>query len=161
MDNIVDFTQKKIDAEQPTIIEIIEGFTAHNCDKDRPYLEQQPERAKMEIKGLTRRDVCDCMVLGILESCPDNNFPKLYFSEEGVAFQSFEDLEAAGHNYKDHVIDHERATYNDVYKIGDIDPIAAVQNMACHLERRMGVFPALLDGKLAADQEPSDEQTHS
>lgn len=151
MDNVIDFKQEKINKEQPTLGEIINSFGNHNCDGDRPYLEQQPKRAQMEIKGLTRRDICDCMVLGLLE-CSDT-VPRVYLSEEGAAFYSLEDLESAGHTYEDTVVDHENVTYNDVYKLGDIDLLAAVQNMACHLERRMGVFPALLDGELKEQDE--------
>lgn len=147
---IINFEQEKANKEKPTIGEIIDGFTAHNCDPNRPYREQQPLRAQMEIKGLTRRDIMDCMVLGILECRPDNDYPRLYLSEKGTSFNSFEDLENSGEGYKDSVVDHENVTYNDLFgwNLDKIDPVAAVQNMACHLERRMGVFPALLDGEL-------------
>ena len=37
------------------------------------------------------------------------------------------------------------ATYNDVYEAKegdpDVDPIAAMQNMACEMEKRMGIYP--------------------
>lgn len=157
MNNVKDFQQEKIDREQPTLNEVIEGFTSHNCDKDRPFLEQQPKRAQMEITGLTRRDIKDCMVLGILE-CRDSEkygeLPSVYVSEAGNKFQTFDDLLAADEGYNGHYIDPERVTYNDLYgwNLDDIDPVAAVQNMACHLERRMGIFPALLDGKLSIDK---------
>ena len=146
---IIDFKQEKMNKEQPTVEDMVMGFTSNNCDPDRPYLEQQPLRAKMEIKGLTRRDICDCMVLGILE-CKPSDIPRLYLSKEGTAFSSFDQLSASGETYDDTVIDHENVTYNDLYgwDLDKIDPIAAIQNMACHLERRMGVFPALLDGEL-------------
>jgi len=150
MAEVIDFNQEKINKEQPTIEEIIMGATKNNCDQNRPYLEQQPLRAKMEIKGLTRRDICDCMVLGIME-CLDNNLkPTIYESEEGNKFKTFEELEAHGERYKNHYVDPERISYNDLYgwDLDKIDPVAAIQNMACHLERRMGVYPALLDGKL-------------
>ena len=150
-EDIIDFNQEKVTKEQPELEDIIMGFTSNNCDPNRPYLEQQPLRAQMEIKGLTRRDICDCMVLGILECKPENNLPRLYLSEEGMAFESIERMDALGHHYKDSVIDHEAVTYNDLYgwDLDKVDPVAAVQNMACHLERRMGVFPALLDGELS------------
>jgi len=151
MDNIVNFEQEKIDKEQPSLGEILEGFTAHNCDKNRPPLEQQPKRAMMEIKGLTRRDISDCMVLGILE-CRDSDkydeLPRIYISEKGNLFKDWDSLIASDEGYKDSYLDPERITYNDLYgwDLDGIDPVAAVQNMACYLERRMGVFPALVDG---------------
>ena len=154
-DNIVDFGQEKINKEQPSLIEVISGFTSNNCDPDRPYIEQQPLRAKMEIKGLTRRDICDCMVLGILECKPGDSIPRIYLSEEGTAFSSFDALLESGETYDGSVIDHECVTYNDLYgwDLNTIDPVAAIQNMACYLEQRMGVFPALLDGRLGETEE--------
>jgi hypothetical protein len=153
VNNIVDFEQAKIDKEQPDLAEIINGLTSHNCDTNRPYLEQQPLRAQMEIKGLTRRDISDCMALGILECMdPEKNreLPRVYVSEKGTLFKDWESLQKSGEVYSSHYIDPEQVTYNDLYgwNLDDIDPVAAIQNMACHLERRMGVFPALVDGDL-------------
>ena len=120
----------------------------NNCDKNRPYLEQQPKRAAIKIEGLTRRDICDCMVLGILDC--KGGFHQEYMSEKGNKFKSWESLEAADEGYKDSYTDAERVTYNDLYRwdLDKIDPVAAIQNMACHLERRMGIFPALIDHDL-------------
>lgn len=107
----------------------------------------------MLIEGLTRRDICDCMVLGILE-CKDaekfGELPHVYVSDADNKYPDFESLEESGEGYKEHYVDPTRVSYNDLYgwNLDDIDPVAAVQNMACHLERRMGVFPALLDGEI-------------
>ncbi len=153
MSNIIDFEQEKVNKENTTIEEVINNMSQNNCDPNRPYLEQQPLRTQMEIKGLTRRDICDCMVLGIME-CLDNNLkPIVYESEEGNEFKTFEELEAQSEHYKNQYVDQERITYNDLYggDLDKIDPVAAVQNMACHLERRMGVFPALLDIEIIGD----------
>ena len=153
MKEVIDFTQARIDKEQPSINEVIESFTSNNCDKHRPYLGQQPLRAKMEIKGLTARDIQDCMVLGILECKPEKypELPRIYTSEEGNKFKDLEELIKSDESYKDSHIDPERVTWNDLYgwDLDEVDPVAAVQNMACYLERRMGVFPALLDGDLS------------
>ena len=153
MSEIIDFTQEKIDRDQPSLAEIINGLTAHNCDSNRPYMEQQPLRAQMQIVGLTRRDICDCMVLGILE-CKDQDkyemLPRVYVSEKGTKFKDWDSLEEANEGFSHSFIDPERVTYNDLYgwNLDEIDPVAAVQNMACHLEERIGVFPALLDGTI-------------
>ncbi len=153
MSNIKDFNQEKIDQENPSLADMIMGFTAHNCDTNRPFLEQQPLRAAMEIKGLNRRDICDCMVLGILTCRPDHDYPQIYISEKGNLFKSWDDLISSDEGYKDSYIDAESVTYNDLYgwNLNEVDPVAAVQNMACFIERRMGVFPALIDGALEAD----------
>lgn len=154
MGEIVDLQQKRIDIERPTLGEIIDSFTSHNCDKNRPETGQQPLRAAMEIKGLSRRDICDCMVLGILE-CRDSDkygeLPRIYVSEAGNLYKEWADIEKANEGFSDSYVDPERVTYNDLYgwNLDEIDPVAAVQNMACHLERRMGVFPALIDGELS------------
>lgn len=153
MKDIIDFAQAKIDKDQPTLEEVIVGFTSNNCDKNRPHLGQQPLRDEMEIKGLTRRDIQDCMVLGILECRPDEGreeLPRIYTSEKGNEFKDWESLLASDEGYKDSRLDAERITWNDLYgwDFDQIDPVAAVQNMACYLERRMGVYPALLDGEL-------------
>ena len=106
-DNIVDFNQEKINKEQPSLEELISGFTSNNCDSNRPYIEQQPLRAKMEIKGLTRRDICDCMVLGILE-CKDrekyNELPRVYVSEKGTLFKTFDELLDSDEGFNDSLI---------------------------------------------------------
>lgn len=155
MDNIVDFIQEKAKKDDLTLTEIIDSFTAHNCDKNRPYLEQQPLRARLEISGLTRRDICDCMALGILE-CRDSNkygeLPRVFISEKGTKFDSFEELVASKEGYGHSFVNPEKVTYNDLYgfDLNDIDPVAAIQNMACHLEERMGIYPALLDGRLVS-----------
>lgn len=150
MNDVIDFNKEKNDREQPSVEELITGLTSNNCESGRPVLEQQPLRTQMIVEGLTRRDICDCMVLGIL-SCKEQNeseeFPHIYISEKGSEFKSLDDLEASKEGYSDSYIDPERVTYNDLYgwNLDSIDPMAAVQNMACYLERRMGVFPALLD----------------
>jgi len=156
MTNVKDFQQEKIDREQPSLDVIIDGFTAHNCDPNRPELGQQPMRGMMPIVGLTRRDIQDCMVLGILDCKPvdesdeDSRLPCIYVSEKGNKFKDWDSLIASDEGYEEHYLDAERITYNDLFgwNLDDIDPVAAVQNMACYLERRMGVYPALIDGEL-------------
>ena len=49
----------------------IQGSSALSLERNRPY-DGQPQtsrggRGKQEVKGLTIRDVCDCMVLGFLD----------------------------------------------------------------------------------------------
>jgi hypothetical protein len=151
MDNVLDFNDAKIEKEQLCLEDIIQGFTAHNCDKNRPCLEQQPKRAMIEIKGLTRRDISDCMALGILECKEGDDAPRVYVSEKGNLFKDFDSLEKADEGFSDSYVDPERVTYNDLYgwNMDNIDPVAAIQNMACHLERRMNIYPALIDGELS------------
>lgn len=150
MADIKDFEKEKIKRDNDSLCEILEFFGSNNCDANRPYLEQQPKRASIKINGLTRRDIKDCMVLGILE-CKDAQkypeLPRIYVSEKGTLFKDFDSLSESGEGFAESYINPESVTYNDLYgwDLNTIDPIAATQNMACHLERRMGIFPALLD----------------
>ena len=153
MSDGVNFNQEKIDREKPSLDELIDSLNSHNCDPNRPELGQQPKRSAMMIEGLTRRDIQDCMVLGILECKEGGDFPRVYVGSEGTLFKNWEEFKQSKEDWKDSYIDPERVTYNDLYgwDLDKIDPIAAVQNMACYLERRMGVFPCLLDGKLTIE----------
>ena len=107
------------EAIMASISEAIYQFGNHGVERDRPY-DGQPhttdgERGKTMVSGLTFRDVCDCFVIGWLRA-----------------------------NGKHALLDSPDVTYNDIYEHGgacDIDPIAAMQNMACEMERRMGIYP--------------------
>ena len=50
----------------------IQGSSALSLERDRPYDGQphtdQGERGKQEVKGLTLRDIADCIVLGFLDA---------------------------------------------------------------------------------------------
>ena len=91
----------------------------HGMDPNRPYNGQpwtdQGERGKTLVEGLTFRDVCDCFVLGWLHSDGRSGL-----AESGTA------------------------SYNEIYEpgpLGEVDPLAVMQNMTCEMERRMGIFP--------------------
>ena len=90
--------------------------------RTRPYNGQPHtdtgERGKTLVEGLTMRDIVDCYVMGLLESCEDREL------SDKVKQGTWE--------------------WNDVYKIPvDFDPIAVSQNMTCHIEMMMGIFPNL------------------
>ena len=114
------------DCPQPQhpVIETIANFIYESggylvSDRERPYSGQphtdQGERGKTLVGGLTMRDVCDCFVLGWL----------MADGRSGLAESG-------------------QATAGDIYgdaPIKDIDPLAAMQNMMCEVERRMGIYP--------------------
>jgi len=98
---------------------IIDEVTGINNDalRDRPYYGQsyEGERGKTLVEGLTIRDVLDCFAMGMLDaSC-----------EEALQ-------DAA-----------ERGTwiYNDLYQLEEFDPVAAIQNAMCRIEKMMGIYP--------------------
>lgn len=101
-----------------SIIDEVLGLN-NDARRDRPYNGQphtdEGERGKTLVEGLTMRDVCDCMAIGLLEA---SEIPELYDAVERGVW-----------------------TYGDLYKLEDFDPVAAIQNMACQLEKMMGIYP--------------------
>jgi len=102
-----------------------DGSSAWTNDRQRPY-DGQPWtdsglRGKPLVVGLTMRDVVDCYVLGYLYSCKDG----------------YDRAESGKWNW------------NTPYEMEDTpDPMAVAQNMACEIEKMMGIFlnmPPLVD----------------
>ena len=99
---------------------IYEATGVHkDATRDRPY-DGQPHtsegiRGKTLVEGLTMRDVADCMAIGLLEA---SGIPELQDAAERGIW-----------------------TYNDLYKLEDFDPVAAIQCMGCNLEKMMGIYP--------------------
>lgn len=107
--------------ELKDLISIIDEVTGINRDtsRDRPYTGQphtsEGVRGKTLVKGLTMRDVDDCMAMGLLEA---SGIHELYEAVQNGTW-----------------------TYRDLYKLEDFDPVAAIQCMGCRLEKMMGIFP--------------------
>jgi len=102
-------------------------------DRERPYNGQPQtsdgERGKTEVKGITFRDLQDCMIQGFLNASDDNDLAKLTFERN----EEFKNTEYAC-----------KGTWRpqDVYKIkDDLDPLAVIQNALCFVEFYMGIFP--------------------
>lgn len=121
--------------------------------RDRPYSGQshtsQGERGRLEVKGLTVRDLRDCYVRAFILS------HSVY--QEG----SLEPLEP------NHTLYHEamkgvdaQLNANDMHDVvGSFDPIAVSQNMAVEIEKLMGVFPNIRiveDPTVLLDPPPAD-----
>ncbi len=92
-------------------------------DRNRPYQCQQPRRHQVLVEGLTMRDVADCFARGIL-LCTGIDQPELY----------------------DKVMDG-TCCHDDLYKVDfeKIDPVAALQNAGCEIEKMMGIYPNVID----------------
>lgn len=111
------------------IDDIIYELSNHTTDPERPFTGQlhtdNGERGKTEVTGIRFRDLADCVV------------------------QAW--VDAAGHTIEDEEkrdelrrrADDGTLNYNDVYllKCGDVDPLALQQNIACRVEKMMGIFP--------------------
>lgn len=94
--------------------------------RDRPY-DGQPhtdtgERGKTEVRGVTFRDLHDCLLRAFFMAGNDQ-FPVLY--EEALKGENGLICE------------------NDLFRLdlSKIDPLALVQNFCCEVERVMGIFP--------------------
>lgn len=111
------------------------GWHDHNMRRDRPY-NGQPHTGKgirgaTEIKGITFRDLRDCFIRAFIRShdyCEGGSItpiqPNAALSDEANKGENAALCE------------------NDVYNLkGGIDPIAVAQNLACEVEKIMGIYP--------------------
>ena len=108
-----------------TAISILHGIKS--MVRDRPY-KGQPHtadgvRGSTQVVGLTMRDIRDCMLRGFV----------LAHIYEG------ENREIIEEAFKG-----EKGTINssDLFRmVGDVDPVAVMQNTLCEIEKVMGIFP--------------------
>ena len=111
-------------------------------DRKRPYNGQpwtdNGIRGKQEVKGLTMRNIKDCLIQAFLV-CADPEIPEQLELTKKV-FEISDDLNigkktkyAAKGNWRT----------QDVYKVdlSKIDPIAVAQNLTCFIEYYMGIYP--------------------
>jgi len=103
------------------------GFNEHNMRRDRPY-NGQPHtdtgvRGMTEIRGVTFRDMRDCFIRAVL------------LSSHGISPAGLYDEATKG----------EAAAIceNDLYgwDLNKLDPMAVAQNLACEIEKIMGIYP--------------------
>lgn len=123
-------------------------------DRDRPYNGQSwtdnGERGKTEVKGLTMRDIADCLIKAMLISAASEEYLK------ADVFIKCWDFTKEPHQPKPFLLENqnepdfisnkvELGTWRpqDVYKINwdKIDPLAIAQNLTCEIEKMMGIFP--------------------
>ena len=95
-------------------------------DRNRPYTGQEHtylgERGKTEVKGLTMRDVHDCVMRAFFLSA-FHVVPELY--------QEATKGERADLNHGDLF----------GWDLNEVDPVALLQNATCEIEKMMGIFP--------------------
>jgi len=103
-------------------------------DRKRPYNGQEHtdegKRGKTKIKGLTMRDISDCIVQGFLAASGDINLQDKTVEID----EEFKNTQYANKN---------SWRYQDIYKIdlSQIDPGAVIQNTLCFIEFMMGIYP--------------------
>ena len=105
---------------------IIQMAGPKSMKRDRPY-DGQPhtfygERGRTQVKGLSIRDIEDCLIRAILLSAHPL-VPESY--EEALKGEDAE------------------LNSNDLYgfDLDQLDPVAVMQNLACEIERLMGIYP--------------------
>ena len=111
------------------------GWHDHNMRPDRPY-NGQPHtstgmRGATEIKGITFRDLRDCFIRAYILSHSHYKDGTLEEVQPNAALrdEANKGVFAA-------------ISENDVFTlVGGIDPIAVSQNLACEVEKMMGIYP--------------------
>lgn len=112
------------------------GFNDHSMQRNRPY-NGQPHtstgmRGSAEIKGITLRDLRDCYIRAILLSTGGEYWPE---QEKKAQMKALYEQATRG---PDAVL-----CENDLYgfDLDRLDPMAVFQNLACEVERIMGIYP--------------------
>lgn len=105
-----------------------------NNDRNRDYSGQpwtiNGIRGKQEIKGITMRDLQDCIIQAMIICSDDTKLSKKVF-EISKEFQQTEYATKGDWQPK------------DIYEIdfSKVDPMAIIQNVGCFVEHYMGIFP--------------------
>jgi hypothetical protein len=126
-------------------------------DRERPYNGQpwtdDGARGKTEVKGLTMRDMKDCLIKAFLLSGATKEYLQV---EEFSKCWDFSNCKSDQDrpvptqyllDNQDKYVFTKVETGNwrpqDLYKLdlNEIDPIAVCQNLTCEIERMMGIFP--------------------
>jgi hypothetical protein len=112
--------------------EVMETLFAHNkvlASRNRPYHGQRwipiGDRGKEEVRGLTMRDVEDCVAAGLLllGGCDELRDKVNHHMNGGETTWCYEDL------------------YDKRLDYNKMDPVALLQNIGCFIEMYMGIFP--------------------
>jgi len=113
------------------------GVHDHNMLRDRPYTGQPHTqlgaRGSQEIKGITFRDLRDCFLRAFIQSHPSYVPGTLNRIEPNATL--YEEAEKG---------EHAAICDRDIYNLNEdygLDPIAVSQNLACEIEKLMGIYP--------------------
>lgn len=134
-------------------------------DRERPYNGQpwtdDGARGKTEVRGLTMRDIRDCLMKAFLlsgatkEYLEADEFLKCWdFSNCKTDKDKPTPTQYLLDNQDKYVftkVETGNWRHQDVYKLdlSNIDPIAVAQNMSCEIEKMMGIFPNVNAGSNA------------
>lgn len=134
------------------------GSSDYRNDRERPYNGQSwtddGERGRQEVKGLTMRDIRDCLIKAMLQSATSKKYLEV------DTFLKCWDSSTGKSEPTQFLLDHqnepdfisckvELGTWRtqDVYKIdfNGVDPLAVCQNLTNEIEKMMGIFPNVGD----------------
>lgn len=160
---MIDFNDKDFQEKFDFEIWSTHSSSDYRNDRDRPYNGQSwtddGERGKQEVKGLTMRDIRDCLIKAMLLAATSDKYLELdVFSK----CWNWDDVKTDADKPKptQYLLDRlddpdfisnkvELGTWRpqDVYKIDftKVDPIAICQNLSCEIEKMMGIFPNIKD----------------
>jgi hypothetical protein len=119
-------------------------------DRERPYNGQpwtdDGVRGQQEVKGLTMRDIKDCLIKAMLISSKP---PQEYWDRFSEFFNNPELLKEEQDKFVHTKVELGTWRPQDVYKIdwNNIDPIAITQNLTVEIEKMMGIFPNIPKSK--------------
>ena len=123
----------------PSLNELIAGLSDELTCPSRPFTGQPHtaagERGKTEIRGIRFRDLADCVVCAFVDAA-------------AFTIKDEEKRDTLYRRADDGTLD-----WNDVYELdlGQMDPLALVQNISCRVEKLMGIYPNV--GKLEPDDD--------
>ncbi len=111
-------------------------------DRERPYNGQpwtdSGIRGKQEVKGLTMRDIQDCLIQAFLGCAVPDNPEQAELANKVFEMSDDKDI-GKGTKYA------AKGTWRtqDVYKVdlSQVDPIAIAQKLSCFIEHYMGIYP--------------------
>lgn len=134
-DTLLDIEDPDLSHKLSFALKAVQGSTAYRNDRERPYNGQpwtdNGVRGQTEVKGLTMRDISDCIVQGFLSASGNGDLQHKCFAKD----------------------DEERPwmkgdwRHDDIYHVdSDVDPGAVIQNALCYVESYMGIFPNVKRG---------------
>lgn len=148
-----------LDSEDPDFKEQLafNAWSTQSCsdyrnDRERPY-DGQPWtdngiRGQSEVKGVTFRDIRDCLIRAILISAPN---PALDDTNEFLKCWDFKTnpptptpyLNDNQEKYISYKVELGTWRPQDVYKIDltKVDPLAVANNLSVEIEKLMGIYP--------------------
>jgi hypothetical protein len=144
-----------------------QGSSDYRNDRERPYNGQSwtshGKRGQTEVKGLTMRDIEDCFIMALLDSCASEKYLELdefskcwdfseCLNEDDKPKPTEYLLQKQKENDPDYIstkVDTGNWRYQDVYHIdlNNIDPLAVARNLTCRIEKMMDIFPNISPNK--------------